>query len=100
MTLAIKAGEYHPMQFAQPIVASGKSQQRLDFVSALRPSAAAGGKRFFDQPKRARHCHGDGRVDPPDTNNARVKLLGREGMDAVVQASLATRDASSVTSFE
>ena len=100
MALAIKAGECHPKQFAQPMAASGSPQQRLDFVNALHPSAAAGGKRSFDQPKRARHCHGDGRVDPPDTNNARVKFLGREGMDAVVQASLATRDASSVTSFE
>ena len=54
MALAIKAGECHPKQFAQAIVASGNSEQRLDFVSALRPSTAAGGGREILRPTEAR----------------------------------------------
>lgn len=65
---SIKEGEHHQMQFAQAIAASDSSQQRLDFVSALHSSAAAGA-RDPSTNRSARHRRGDGRVDRPDTDN-------------------------------
>ena len=97
---SIKEGEHHQMQFAQAIAASDSSQQRLDFVSALHSSAAAGAR----DPSTNRSVRAIAVVTAASTDptqiTACVKTLGREGMDAVVQASLPARDASSVTSFE
>ena len=97
---SIKDGEYHQMQFAQAIAVGGSAQQRIDFVSALHPVAAAGAK----DPSTNRSARAIAVVMAASTDptqiTAFVRTLGREGMDAVVQASLPTRDASSITSFE
>ena len=97
---SIKDGEYHQMQFAQAVAASGSAQQKFDFVSALHPNAAA---RATD-PSTNRSARAIAVVmatmTDPTQISACVRTLGRKGMDAVVAASLPMRDAGSVPGFE
>ena len=97
---SIKKREYHQMQFAQAIAAGGSVQQRIDFASALHPGAVAGAK----DPETNRSGRAIAVVMAASTDptqiTAFVKTLGREGMDAVVQASLPTRDAGNILSFQ
>ena len=97
---SIKEGEYHPMQFAKAVAATCSPQQRMDFVSALLPNAIAWSKDASTNKSGRAIAVVMATMTDPAQISACVKMLGREGMDAVVQASLPTRDAGTIPGLE
>ena len=97
---SLKDGEHHQMQFAQAIATSGSAQQRTDFIDALLPAALKGKTDAATNRSARAIAVLMAEMKDPQQISQWVKTLYREGMDAVVAASLPTRGAGSVAGFE
>ncbi len=82
------------IQFAQAVAATGTPQQKFGFVSELRSKAFAGSKEPSSNSSGRAIAHVMARTSDKKLLSALVTTLGRQGMDAVVQASVPTRDAA------
>ncbi len=97
---SLKDGEHHQMQFVQAIATVGSEKQRTDFVKAMLPAAIKGaGDAATNRSARAIAVVLAELTDSKQISDI-VSTLGRDGMDAMVAASLPTRDAGSVSGIE
>jgi hypothetical protein len=95
---AISGAEANRMQFARAVAASGNTQQKLDFVTGLKPFALAGSKDAATSTSGRAIATVIAGTDDPKLLSAYVQTLGRQGLDVAVEASAPTREYSAAGS--
>ena len=97
---SLKETQASAMQYAKAVADTGSAQQKVDFVSALRTHATT----WTADPARNKSGRAIAEVMASMTDTKQIsaclKILGREGMDAVVRSSVPLRDASATPGQE
>ncbi len=96
---SMREREHHSMEFARVLGVSGSAQQKLGFAGELNQRAVAGSTDAATNSDGRAVAWVLSRTTDPKLLSACVKVLGRAGMDSVVQASLPTRDAADSTAI-